>query len=208
MGNKTVILSFDDGPNAHEDTTARLLDVLKKYNIRAMFALLGRNVERYPDLARRIYEEGHIIINHGYSDKWAYKMSDDEFRENLAKGEAAITTALGEAPYPRLYRPQGGYYYQRHERIWREEGWELVGGHIRAYDAAVSETGKQKVIREIINKTEKNGGGIIILHDAKDTYTLMETELAKNPTGSYNRSFIPDTVEEIIIILLEKGYRL
>jgi peptidoglycan/xylan/chitin deacetylase (PgdA/CDA1 family) len=215
-GNKTVILTFDDGPNAHEDTTARLLDVLKKYNIRAVFVLLGENVEQNPDLVRRIFTEGHIIANHGYSGKWAVEMKDEEFRENLLKGEAAIAAALataegvaeGEISSPKFYRPHGGFYYQRHERIWREEGWELLGGNIRAYDAAVGETGKQKVIRTVINKTEKNGGGIILLHDARDTYLNMEKELAKNPAGSSNRSWIPDAVEEIIINLLEKGYQL
>jgi peptidoglycan/xylan/chitin deacetylase (PgdA/CDA1 family) len=215
-GNKTVIFTFDDGPNAHEDTTTRLLDVLQKYNIRAVFALLGKNVEQNPYLVRRIYTEGHIIANHGYSGKWAVRMKDDEFRENLLKGEAAIAAALGAAegaaegedPRPKLYRPHGGFYYQRHERIWREEGWELLGGNIRAYDAAVSGTGKQKVIRTIINKTERNRGGIILLHDARDIYIIMEKELAKDPAGSSNRSWIPDAVEEIIISLIEKGYQL
>jgi peptidoglycan/xylan/chitin deacetylase (PgdA/CDA1 family) len=205
---KTVIFTFDDGPNAHEDTTARLLDILQKYNIRAVFVLLGENVEQNPELVRRIYTEGHIIANHGYSGKWAVGMKDDEFRENLLKGEAAIIAALGETPSPKFYRPHGGFYYQRHERIWREEGWQLLDCKIRAYDAAVSETGKQKVIRTIVTKTEKNRGGIILLHDAKDTYLLMEKELAKNPTGSSNRSWIPSAVEEIIISLLEKGYQL
>jgi peptidoglycan/xylan/chitin deacetylase (PgdA/CDA1 family) len=170
--------------------------------------LLGENAEQNPDLVRRIYTEGHIIANHGYSDKWAVKMKNDEFRENLLKGEAAIATALGETPSPKLYRPHGGFYYQRHERIWREEGWSLFDCRIRAYDAATGETGKQKVIRTIINKTEKKNGGIILLHDAKDTYLVMEKELAKNPSGSYNRRWIPDAVEEIIIALLEKGYQL
>jgi peptidoglycan/xylan/chitin deacetylase (PgdA/CDA1 family) len=207
LSKKKVFFSFDDGPNAHEDTTARLLDVLQKYHIIAMFALLGKNVEQNPHLVRRIYDEGHIIVNHGYSGKWAIEMKDEEFRDNLFRGEAAIVTALGIVLQPKLYRPHGGFYSYQHEKIWREEGWELVGGNIRAYDAALSEAGKQKVIRSIINKTEKSGGGIILLHDAKDTYTRMEMELAKNPRGSYNRSWIPDTVEEIIIALLQKGYQ-
>jgi peptidoglycan/xylan/chitin deacetylase (PgdA/CDA1 family) len=202
----SVILSFDDGPNAYGDTTTRLLDVLKKYQIRAMFALLGENVEKNPALVRRIYEEGHIIINHGYSDKWAYKMKDDEFRNNLVKGEAAIAAALGDYAQPRFYRPQGGFYYRRHERIWREEGWIMLSGKIRAWDAAKDESGKQKVIKLIINKTEKNGGGMVLLHDAKNSFPRMEAELAKNPTGSYNRAWIPSAVEEIIITLLKKGY--
>jgi peptidoglycan/xylan/chitin deacetylase (PgdA/CDA1 family) len=202
-----VILSFDDGPNAHGESTARLLDVLKKYDIHAMFTLLGVNIEQNPDLVRRIHDEGHIIVSHGYSGKWASKMKDEEFRENLSKWEAAIAAVLGDVPQPRFYQPHGGFYYKRHEKIWREEGWKLLGTHIRAWDAAKNESKKQKVIKLVVSKTEKNGGGIILLHDAKNAYDVMEAELAKNPTGSYNRAWIPETVEEIIIILLEKGYR-
>jgi peptidoglycan/xylan/chitin deacetylase (PgdA/CDA1 family) len=201
---KKVILSFDDGPNADRDTTIRLLDVLKKHNIRATFALLGVNVEKNPDLAKRIYEEGHVIINHGYSDKWASKMNNEQFRENLIKGEAAIVAALGEKPYPRLYRPHGGFYYKRHERIWREEGWTLSGVNIRVYDAVINEKGKQKLVKKVINKTVKRGGGTILLHDARDSHYKMETQIAKN--SSFNRSWIPDVVEEIIIALLERGF--
>lgn len=204
---KKVILSFDDGPNANTDTTIRLLDVLKKHNIYATFALLGENVEKNPGIARRIHEEGHVIINHGYSDKWAYKMNNERFRENLIKGEAAITAALGTALQLKLYRPHGGFYNKRHERIWREEGWTLSGVNIRVYDAAISETGRQKVIRQVIDKTEKNGGGTILLHDAKDSHFRMSAKLAKNPAGSYNRGWIPSAAEEIIIALLERGFR-
>jgi peptidoglycan/xylan/chitin deacetylase (PgdA/CDA1 family) len=175
-----------------------------------MFTLLGVNAEQNPDLVRRIHEEGHIIVNHGYSGKWASKMKDEEFRENLLKGEAAINVALGtdmgDAFQTKFYQPHGGFYYKRHEQIWCEEGWKLLGSNVRAWDAAKSESKKNKVIKLIISGTEKNGGGIILLHDSKNTYDVMEAELAKNPTGSYNRAWIPEAVEEIIITLQKKGY--
>jgi len=210
-GKSFVTLSFDDGPNAFGDSTARLLDVLKKYDIQAMFVLLGENVEQNPELARRIHDEGHIIVSHGYSDKWASKMGDDEFRENLEKGEAAISGALGEAMFPMLYRPHGGFYTKRQEKIWTAEGWTMVPGNIRAYDAVLGEKDKGKVVRQIIEKTEKNKGGIILLHDGRDSQNGIKAKLegpdgAKNLSGPYNRSWIVDATEEIIIALLEKRY--
>lgn len=205
---KEVILSFDDGPNANGDTTARLLDVLQKYNVRAMFALIGKNAEQNIELVQRIHNEGHIIVNHGYSGRWAISMKNDEFRENLRKGEEAIAVALGDSPQPKLYRPHGGFYHQRHKRIWLEEGWEMVGGNIRVYDATIDESGRQRVIERVINKTIKKGGGVILLHDGNDTYYRMERELERNPSSSYNRAWIPDAVEEIIVALLENGYQM
>jgi peptidoglycan/xylan/chitin deacetylase (PgdA/CDA1 family) len=202
-----VILSFDDGPNAHADTTARLLDALQKYQIQAMFALLGENAEHSPGLVRRIREEGHCIINHGYNDKWAGKMTDAEFRDNLLRGEAAIAAASGEALNPKLYRPQGGFYTASQEKILRNEGYALVNGSIRIYDAVLDKTKKNKAVRQVVKMVEQQGGGLILLHDARDSYFRMEAELAKNPAGPFDRSWIPEAVEEIILALLEKGYR-
>jgi peptidoglycan/xylan/chitin deacetylase (PgdA/CDA1 family) len=203
-----VIFSFDDGPNTHEDTTARLLEVLKKYDIRAMFALLGENVEHSPELARRIHSEGHFIINHGYSDKWAVDMSPAEFRENLRKGEAAIEAALGEKFSPKLYRPQGGYYKKRHWRIWRQEGYQAVQGSARAYDAVLNVDSINTVIERILGSIREQHGGLILLHDGRDSHFRMEWELDAKPQGDFNRAYIPLAAETIIIRLLEEGYTL
>jgi len=201
-----VYFSFDDGPNAKDDTTARLLDVLKKYQIKAIFCLLGENAERYPDLVKRIYDEGHCIVNHGYSDKWASKMKPEQFRDNLVRGGAAISAALGHEMSPKLYRPHGGFYNSEKEKIIREEGYIIVPSSIRVYDAVVDGTKQSKVVKQVIRKVEKQGGGLIILHDARDSHFLTEARLAKSPNGVFNRSWIPDTVERIITALLDKGF--
>src|SRR6476620_2719098 len=56
---KIVALTFDDGP--HPAYTARVLDVLDRYQIRATFFMMGRNVERYPAVARQVLDRGHEI---------------------------------------------------------------------------------------------------------------------------------------------------
>jgi len=205
IGEKEVILSFDDGPNVYLNTTSGILDVLKKYNIRAVFALLGINAKQYPDLVRRIYDEGHLIVNHGYYDKLAFNMGKDEFAENLRMGEEAILSALGKPVSARFYRPHGGLYKKKHEEIWRNEGWILLPANIRVYDAVRSPSEKTKILRSLINKTEKLKGGIILLHDSKGSWLRAEKELEKNTKSSYNRSWLPEITEKLIIILLEKG---
>ncbi len=187
-----VYFSFDDGPNGKGDTTARLLDVLKKYQIKAMFCLIGENAEQYPELVRRIYDEGHYIANHGYSDKWASKMKPDEFRDNLVRGGAAISAALGHEMNPRLYRPHGGFYNAAKEKIIHDEGYRIVLSNIRVYDAVVEGKKQNKVVKQVIRKVEKQGGGIVLLHDARDSHFLTEAQLAKDPHGVFDRSWIPD----------------
>ena len=60
-----VYLTFDDGPN--RANTEKILDILEREHIRATFFLTGRNVGRYPDVVRRIYQSGHAIGVHSYS---------------------------------------------------------------------------------------------------------------------------------------------
>ena len=201
-----VYFSFDDGPEAHGNTTARLLDVLQKYHIRALFCLLGENAEQYPELVKRIHDEGHYIANHGYAEKHAYTMNDDEFRDNLLRGEAAISMALGFAMNPKLYRPHGGFYNARQEKICIDEGYAMVPVTVRVCDAVVGAAKRKKIVNKTIGLVVKRGGGLILLHDGRDSYSRKETELARNPNGAFNRSWIPDAVEEIIIALLDKGF--
>jgi peptidoglycan/xylan/chitin deacetylase (PgdA/CDA1 family) len=201
-----IVLSFDDGPNIFGDTTARLLDVLKKHEIKAMFALLGENAEKHPELVKRIYDEGHLIINHGYLDKWAVRMEEEEFRGNLAMGEEAISKALGKDFSPKLYRPHGGFYTSAQEKIIREAGYTIVFAGIRVYDAVLTEAKKGKMINELIEKAEKNNGGILLLHDGRGSQVQTEKELKKKPSGAFDRSWIPAAVEELISMLIAKGF--
>lgn len=201
-----VYFSFDDGPNPYDDTTARVLDVLARYGIRAFFSLLGENAAHAPELVRRIHDEGHYIVNHGYSNKLAHNMNDEEFRINLLKGEAAITAALGKELHPRLYRPHGGLYSPGQEEIWREAGYTMLPSNIRIYDSRFNEKDNEKAIRRVIKKVEQERQGIVLLHDGLGSYQRMEKRLKKNPRGIFNRSWIPGALEEIINRLLEKGF--
>ena len=201
---KTVYLSFDDGPDA--EVTPELLDVLKKYNVKAIFCLLGVNCRRYPDLVRRIHNEGHFIINHGYSDKFAVQMGNEEFRNNLIMGEKAISLALGFDTEIKLYRPQGGFYNSHHERIWKEEGFIMLPVTVRAHDAVSTSAEQNRVVKKIVHRIMRKNGGLILLHDARESYVRKDTILEKKPKSSFNRSWIPRTVEEIIKELMEKGF--
>ena len=61
---KIAYLTFDDGPNP--SITPKVLDILQKENIKATFFVIGKNVDTYPDIVKRAYNEGHYIANHGY----------------------------------------------------------------------------------------------------------------------------------------------
>ncbi|MCL1915783.1 MAG: polysaccharide deacetylase family protein [Desulfovibrionaceae bacterium] len=202
-----VIFSFDDGPNAHAGSTARLLDVLRRHEIRAFFVLLGENVRQAPELVRRMRAEGHYLANHGYRDKFAIFMDEEEFCANLDRGEAAIFEALdGDWSGPRFYRPHGGFYSPVQAGLWRVSGYRLLPASLRFYDAALGEADRDKLVREVVTELEKRGGGLILLHDARGAHGHAAKETARTPGGPFNRGWLPEAVEEIIRAAQDRGF--
>jgi len=201
-----VIFTFDDGPNQHDDVTVRLLDVFGKYQIKGVFCLLGENVLNYPDIVMRIYNEGHVIVNHGFSDKFSIFMNDDEFRNNLLQAEKAISDTLGKEIYPKFYRPQGGIYNKRQQEILTEEGYIIVSFTVIVNDVFKTSKNYKRLTKRIPNVVKKQDGGIILLHDGRGAGERREKRFNRNPSGPFNRTWIPDAVEEIIIGLLDSGF--
>ncbi|MBQ9436827.1 MAG: polysaccharide deacetylase family protein, partial [Lachnospiraceae bacterium] len=78
-----VYLTFDDGPSS---STSKILDVLKRYDVRATFFVIGREEESYQKLYRRIVDEGHTLGMHSYTHKYSelYE-SVDSFIEDFNK---------------------------------------------------------------------------------------------------------------------------
>ncbi|WP_454043040.1 endo-1,4-beta-xylanase [Cellulosimicrobium sp. Marseille-Q8652] len=104
-------LTFDDGPNP--GTTPALLDLLAEHDLRAVFCVIGQNVEAPggAEILRRIVDEGHVLCNHstGYADMGAW--TADEVRADLVENLGIIRTALGDAahPVPFFRAPNGSW---------------------------------------------------------------------------------------------------
>ena len=97
-----LVLTIDDGPNPY--LTPRILDLLKQYNIKAMFFVTGNLVLRRQELIRRIIREGHMIGNHTYShplnlDSWSHKRTADD----IIKAQGVIDKALGKKQEGRIF---------------------------------------------------------------------------------------------------------
>ncbi len=76
-----VFLTFDDGPTP--GVTEWILSTLDKYDAKATFFVLGKNVEMYPDLFRRIVDAGHRVGNHTYSHQKGWGMSLERYIEDV-----------------------------------------------------------------------------------------------------------------------------
>lgn len=171
---KIAYLTFDDGPN--KMVTPKILDILKEQDIKATFFVIGKNVEQYPEIVRREYEEGHYIANHGYShnNKKLYR-SNQDFVEEIKKTDEAIGKAIGKKDYcSYVFRFPNGYISKQNKKQ-KQEAVELLNQINYSYidwnclnnDSVKKYNNKQ--LLDNLKKTSKNKGTLVILmHDTKD----------------------------------------
>lgn len=152
---KRVALTFDDGPDPNY--TEKLLDGLKERDVKATFFLLGKQVDKYPDIVKRMYKEGHIIGNHSYDHVNLATLSATDAKNQISKTNEAIYKITGE--YPQYLRPPFGNEPQNEDVakdmitvLWDVDPLDWCCG---------SST-------NVANKVEKSvkEGDIILLHDA------------------------------------------
>lgn len=157
---KYVAITFDDGPDPLY--TLQILDILKEKNVKATFFLIGKNAEKYPEIAKRIVKEGHSIGNHTYSHRSLIPLSAAATREEIKKGEEAIYKATGIRPT--LFRPPRGIYSMYALRFLREERYTVVLWDVSTMDWA--ELSPQSIVLNVLRHVKP--GSIILFHDSGD----------------------------------------
>ncbi|WP_319586814.1 polysaccharide deacetylase family protein [uncultured Desulfobulbus sp.] len=99
-----VVLTFDDGPD--EIITPLILKILEENNAQAIFFVLGRKAERYPELVKLIVKNGHIVGNHTHTHISAYSTNYCQYLNEIQSCQQTIYNITGE--YPRYFRPPNG----------------------------------------------------------------------------------------------------
>lgn len=103
---KYIALTFDDGPDEH--VTSRILDTLNEFDAKATFYMLSRNVNTYPQIAKRVADEGHEVANHSITHANLNTVTKDRIIEELTASQQQIETATGVRP--ETFRPPYGEY--------------------------------------------------------------------------------------------------
>lgn len=104
MKEKTIYLTFDDGPS--KDTTLKILEILDKYNVKATFFCLGDNVEKYPELYKKILDGGHAVGNHTHHHLKGFVTPTKDYLDNIQKAAQVIDSKLFRPPYGRIWPSQ------------------------------------------------------------------------------------------------------
>ena len=148
---KEIFLTFDDGPTPL--ITNHTLDILKKHNIKATFFCLGKQVEKNPEIFKKIIDEGHAVGNHSYSHLKGWTTKNEQYLEDVRKGEAIIKSNLFRPPYGKIKRSQVNLLNPQTKIIL----WDVLPGDFSPKNNV------EKIVSNTLNSVES--GSIIVLHD-------------------------------------------
>jgi peptidoglycan/xylan/chitin deacetylase (PgdA/CDA1 family) len=157
---KDLLLTIDDGPEPRQ--TPQILDALAQAGVRAVFFVIGKNVEAHPDLCRRMVEEGHSVANHTFSHPSAtfWSAGPQWALDGIQRCSSAIQTATGQTP-TRFRAPVGlanpFVHLAAASLGLRLTGWSATGHDGIAHDP-----------RNVIQRIRRGAkpGGIVLTHDS------------------------------------------
>ncbi|MEA4880023.1 MAG: polysaccharide deacetylase family protein [Synergistaceae bacterium] len=187
---KWIALTFDDGP--HPGTTPQLLSILKKYNAKATFFLVGMMAEAHPDLVLEESRAGHLIANHTYHHVNLLKIPEKYIGVELETCSLILEDITGKKP--RFFRPPGGNYSPAVRKIAGGLGYTTVLWTNNPGDWAGA--GNRSVEAKLMRRLSR--GGIILLHDGvQGTLEILPKILSSLKRQGY--SFV--TVDEYLKVL-------
>lgn len=180
---KTMYLTFDDGPT--EENTVRVLDTLKEKNVKATFFVVGENVIKHPEIAKRIVEEGHAIgihcYNHNYDNLYA---SVDSYLEDFEKAQKAVQDITGLEV--KLFRFPGGSVNNHNKTVNAEIVKEMTARGYIYYDwnasleDAVTKSEPQQLITNARETTLQRKKVVMLAHDSVYNTSVCLSELLES----------------------------
>ncbi|CAA9195674.1 polysaccharide deacetylase family protein [Flavobacterium collinsii] len=162
---KKIAITFDDGPGIF---TLEVLELLKKYKVKATFFCIGKNIEAYPEIMQQIVDEGHLIGNHSYSHSPFF----DFYNAKKITGEIQKTDAfLEKYTFKKInfFRPPYGVTTPSIRRALKISGHKVIGWNIRSLDGGTKN--QSLIFNRIIKRISP--GGIVLLHDTGSHSVLV-----------------------------------
>jgi peptidoglycan-N-acetylglucosamine deacetylase len=165
--NKELYLTFDDGP--HETATPFVLDQLKKYNAKATFFCLGKNVKQHPEIYTRILNEEHAVGNHTFNHLNGFKTKRSIYIDDVEQAAQFINSKLFRPPYGRITPFTSKVLHKNYG--YTIIMWEVLSGD---FDITIS---PEKALANVADKASE--GSIIVFHDSAKALTALSYALPK-----------------------------
>jgi peptidoglycan/xylan/chitin deacetylase (PgdA/CDA1 family) len=171
----SIYLTFDDGPCP--EVTPWVLDLLKEFQIKATFFLVGKNVKDYPELFERIIGDGHQIGNHTMNHECGTKTGLNSYISSVSQAEIYIESDLFRPPYGKITRNQFKKLLDGGKKI---VFWSWLSYD---FDSNISPL-------KIIQKAKKiKGGDILVFHDSEKGFYNLKNSLSEIIGQLQNRGY-------------------
>ncbi|MGR3871835.1 bifunctional polysaccharide deacetylase/glycosyltransferase family 2 protein [Streptomyces graminifolii] len=162
---KTIVLTFDDGPNP--TYTPTVLKILEKYDVPGTFFLVGSMVSRYPSIVKQMVAQGNEVGIHTFTHVDLSYQSDARIKREMEQtqlalaGAAGITTTLFRAPYSSETDAIDNYSYPVYKKLG-------ASGYTSVFVDTDSDDWKQPGVAKIIKWATPSGtsGSSVLFHDA------------------------------------------
>ena len=185
--NNKIAITFDDGPT---EFTPEFLDLLSKYDAKATFFCIGKQIEKHPEILDRIYKEGHQIGNHSYSHSNSFGFfSSKKVKKEIQKTDTLIeqiTTKKNQ-----YFRPPFGVTNPHIAKAIKQTKHKVIGWNIRSLDTVIED--ENKILERITKKLQS--GSIILLHDTSDKSLRVLEQLLLT---LQQKNFQSVTVEKLV----------
>ena len=171
---KVLYLTFDAG--YENGSTAKILDTLKRHDVKAAFFLVGNYMEKNADLVRRMVDEGHIVANHTMHHPDMSKLTDKAaFQKELADLEELFREVTGK-DLPKYYRPPQGLYSQENLQMAKELGYKTVFWSLAYadWDNSAQPT-REQAFAKLLPRV--HNGAVVLLHSTSATNAEILDEL-------------------------------
>lgn len=182
-----IYLTFDDGPTP--EVTEWVLSVLNTHNIKATFFCIGNNIEKYPEIFKKIIQEGHSIGNHTFYHKNGWKTSTDDYLKDTTSCKSTINNQHFQIS--NLFRPPYGKIKPSQSSKLRKLGYKIIMWDILSgdFDNAISQ---EKCLQ---NATQKvTSGSIIVFHDSEKAFKNLKFALPKTIENLLGKGFKFDVI--------------
>ena len=179
LRHKAIALTFDDGPWPR--TTTQILDILNKNNIKGTFFWVGRYLQVYPELGKKVAAAGHAIGNHTWNHQY-YKYNEDGAAREIDRTTSLIEELTGVKTS--MFRPPGGILNNGLVAYAQKKNYAVV---MWSADSLDWRTATQSLMENVMRQA--NSGGIVLMHD-----------------GGGNRSRTVEALPDIIAKLRKEGY--
>ncbi|MFE3092390.1 polysaccharide deacetylase family protein [Streptomyces sp. NPDC059248] len=180
---RTMVLTFDDGPDPRY--TPDVLDILRRHDVPAMFFVCGEVVAAYPDLVRRMVDDGHVIGNHTWSHPLMPSLTPSRIRDEMGRTSDIVEEIVGQAPL--WYRAPFGAWNRHSFEIGAQLGMEPLAWTVDTLDW--TEPGAGTIVSRVLDGA--GPGAVVLSHDAGGDRSQSVTAL---------RNYLPK--------LREAGYRI